>query len=204
MELIVRAAVPNDPVAGLLYESAKPYYDAYAGTEARARRLLGAIYDRPAHSASWEFCHVAEVDGEVVGVLAGFPARRGDELGRRFLELTMPRIPPWRWPNVMRHLRAAGRVAPMPPGGSWYVDALAVRDDWRRRGVARTLLATADHQARRDRATGVALDTGLANAAARALYERCGYTRGALRRAPDERVERAIGGPGFVSYFKRR
>ena len=200
----MRAALPNDPVAALLYESAKPYYDAYAGTEARARHLLSAIYGRPAHSASWEFCHVAEIDGDVVGVLAGFPSRRGEELGRRFLALTMPRIPPWRWARVMRHLRAAGRVAPMPPAGSWYVDALAVRGDWRRRGVARTLLEIAEHQARRDGATGVALDTGLGNAPARALYEACGFTRGSFRRAPDERIERAIGGPGFVSYFKRR
>jgi GNAT superfamily N-acetyltransferase len=204
MELIVRAAQPEDSAGALLYESAKPYYDAYAGTETRARRLLATVYDRPAHSASWEFCFVAEAQEQVVGVLAGFPSRRGEELARRFIALTLPRIPPWRWPGLLRHLHAAGRVAPRPPAGSWYVDALAVRDDWRRRGVARALLAVAEHQADRNGSTGVALDTGLGNAPARALYEACGYTRGPLRRAPDDRIARAIGGPGFVSYFKSR
>jgi ribosomal protein S18 acetylase RimI-like enzyme len=204
MELIVRAAQPEDRAGALLYESAKPYYDAYAGTEERARRLLTKVYDRPAHSASYEFCYVAEAQGEVVGVLAGFPSRRGEELARRFIGLTLPRIPPWRWPGLLRHLQAAGRVAPHPPAGSWYVDALAVRGDWRRRGVARALLEVAEHQAARNGSTGVALDTGLGNAPARALYEACGYTRGPLRRAPDERIARAIGGPGFVSYFKSR
>jgi ribosomal protein S18 acetylase RimI-like enzyme len=204
MALIVRAARPEDRAGALLYESAKPYYDAYAGTEARARRILAEVYDRPAHSASWEFCHVAEAEGEIVGVLAGFPARRGEDLARRFIVLTLPSIPPWRWPGLLRHLHAAGRVAPHPPAGSWYVDALAVRGDWRRRGVARTLLAEAEHQADRDGSSGVALDTGLANAPARALYESYGFVRGPLRRAPDERIARAIGGPGFVSYFKSR
>jgi ribosomal protein S18 acetylase RimI-like enzyme len=204
MELIVRPAMREDAAGALLYESAKPYYDAYAGTEARARRILARVYGRPAHSASWEFCYVAEAEGEVVGVLAGFPSRRGEELARRFVAITLPRIPVWRWPGLLRHLQAAGHVAPRPPAGSWYVDALAVRHDWRRRGVARTLLGEAEHQAERNGATGVALDTGLANAPARALYEAVGFQRGLLRRAPDERIAQAIGGPGFVSYFKSR
>jgi ribosomal protein S18 acetylase RimI-like enzyme len=204
MELIVRPAMPEDAAGALLYESAKPYYDAYAGTEARARRILTRVYGRRAHSASWEFCYVAEAEGEIVGVLAGFPSRRGEELARRFVALTLPRIPVWRWPRLLRHLQAAGHVAPRPPAGSWYVDALAVRPDWRRRGVARALLGEADHQAERNGSTGVALDTGLANTPARALYEAYGFQRGSLRRAPDERIAQAIGGPGFVSYFKSR
>jgi len=204
MDLIVRAAQPEDRAGALLYESAKPYYDAYAGTEKRARRLLTRVYDRPAHSASYEFCYVAEAEGEIVGVLAGFPSRRGEELARRFIVLTLPRIPLWRWPGLFRHLHAAGHVAPRPPAGSWYVDALAVRRDWRRRGVAHALLEEAEHQAERNGATGVALDTGLGNAPARALYEGYGFARGSMRRAPDDRIAAAIGGPGFVSYFKSR
>jgi len=38
---------------------------------------------------------------------------------------------------------------------------------------------------------------------ARALYEACGYECRDSRRAPDAAAARAIGGPGFVSYFKR-
>ena len=36
----MRAARSDDPAAGLLYVSAAPYYDRYAGGEAHARRLL--------------------------------------------------------------------------------------------------------------------------------------------------------------------
>jgi ribosomal protein S18 acetylase RimI-like enzyme len=105
---------------------------------------------------------------------------------------------------VLRHLGAASRVSPHPPAGSWYVDALAVSAGCRRRGVARRLLAEAEHAAARAGATGVALDTGLANAPAQALYEACGYRRREVREAPDERTAAAIGGPGFIAYFKPR
>jgi len=202
MDLLVRPATAADAVDGLLYESARPYYDAYAGDEALARRLLGAIYARSGHAASYEVCHVAVADGRVVGVMAGFPAAQGDRLARRFVALTLPRIPPRRWLGVLRHLRAAGAVSPAPPPGSWYVDALAVEEAWRRRGVARALLTAAEEQAVRAGATGVSLDTGLANASARALYEGCGFEAGAVRHAPSERAARAVGGPGFVAYFK--
>ena len=73
MDVHVRAARPSDPVAGLLFESASPYYAAYAGGERRARRPLDIVYPRAGHTASWEVCRVAEHDKRVVGVLAAFP-----------------------------------------------------------------------------------------------------------------------------------
>jgi GNAT superfamily N-acetyltransferase len=202
MELRVRPATPTDPVDGLLYESARPYYDAYAGGEALARSLLARVYPRDGHAAAWDVCQVAEAEEGVVGVLAGFPAEEGDRLARRFVGLTLPRIPPWRWPGLVRHLRAAAAVSPAPPAGSWYVDALAVEPAWRRRGVASALLEAAEQQAARAGTIGVALDTGVANHGARALYEGRGYAAGQVRHAPSARAARAVGGPGFVAYFK--
>ena len=51
-------------------------------------------------------------------------------------------------------------------------------------------------------ATGVSLDTGLENTPARRLYEASGYEQRDIRRARDERAARAIGGAGFVGFFK--
>ena len=93
-------------------------------------------------------------------------------------------------------------MTPVPPDGALYVDALAVDAGARRRGVATALLHEAERQAARHRLGGVALDTGLQNTVAQALYEAYGFARGAVRAAPDERIARAVGGPGFVSYFK--
>jgi ribosomal protein S18 acetylase RimI-like enzyme len=203
MELRVRAARADDSSApGLLYMSAAPYYDAYAGSGERARRVLQAIWPKPGHTASHQVAHVAVLDGAPAGVLVAFPSEAGDALARRFLSLSIVRIPAWRWPGIVRHLRASAEVTPNPPAGTLYVDALAVADHARRRGVATALLDEAEALARRRGLDAVALDTGLDNAAARALYEQAGFRVTGIRRAPDEHVAREVGGPGFVSYLR--
>jgi ribosomal protein S18 acetylase RimI-like enzyme len=205
MELVVRPArVADEAAVGLLYESAAPYYDAYAGSERRARRMLEAIWVKPGHTAAWDRTLVAEADGRIVGVMVAFAAGEGDGLARRFLALSLVRLPFWRWPSILRHLRASSVVTPVPPGESLYIDALATAGDVRRRGVAKTLLAHAERLAVEQRCSGVALDTGLRNDAARKLYLHYGFQERDVRHAPDERVARAVGGPGFVSYFKAR
>jgi ribosomal protein S18 acetylase RimI-like enzyme len=198
----IRPARPDDLAAALLYESAQPYYDAYAGGPERARALLEAVFPRPGHAASYELCRVAVDDGELVGVLAGFAVPEGDRLTRRFVRLTVPRLPVWTWPRTLRHLRAAGRVSPTPPLNAYYVDALAVAPAWRRRGIGSALLEDAERRARRAGLAGLALDTGLHNEPARALYTAYGFSERDVRAAPDARTARAIGGPGFVGYFK--
>ena len=203
MPLAVRPATPADPADELLYLSAKPYYDAYAGSESRARSMLASVYARPGHAASFEVCEVAELDGELAGVIAWFPVSEGDHRARRFVSLTAPRVPPWRWPALLRHLRAAGTVSPHPPARTLYVDALAVDPAFRRRGVARALLERAEQAAADHELDGVALDTGLHNEPARALYAATGYREREIRRAASPAVAEAIGGPGFVSYLKR-
>ena len=45
MDLLVRPARPEDPAVPLLFESAKPYYTAYAGSERRALALLHGALD---------------------------------------------------------------------------------------------------------------------------------------------------------------
>jgi GNAT superfamily N-acetyltransferase len=203
MDFRVRPARPQDRAGpGLLYASAAPYYDAYAGSRRRAVRVLDAIWTKPGHTASLEICHVAELDGAVAGILAAFPSPEGDRLARRFLALSLVRLPAWRWLVIIRHLHASAAVMPIPPADALYVDALAVGEDFRRRGVAMLLLESAAELARERGLRGVALDTGLENAGARALYEHAGFETGAVHAAPDERIARAVGGPGFISYFK--
>jgi ribosomal protein S18 acetylase RimI-like enzyme len=202
MSFALRPATPADPADALLYTSAKPYYDAYAGSEARARALLAAVYRRTGHAASFEVCSVVELEGDLAGVIAWFPVDEGEARARRFVALTAPRVPPWRWPALLRHLRASGLVSPHPPLSTLYVDALAVAPGFRRRGIATAMLAGAEEAATAAGLGGVALDTGLHNEAARSLYESAGYYQREIRRAPNPSVAAAIGGPGFVGYFK--
>lgn len=203
MELTVRPARPDDRAGPrLLHASAQPYYDAFTGSPRRSERMLEHVWSRTGHTAGYDACRVATLDGEVAGVLVAFPAEDGDALARRFLAVALLRLPVWHWPHVLRHLRASAEVMPVPPARSLYVDALAVDPERRRRGVATALLADAERTAGRRGLRGVSLDTGLENRPAQALYAAYGFRAQGERRAPDERAASAIGGPGFVSYFK--
>jgi ribosomal protein S18 acetylase RimI-like enzyme len=202
MDLVVRPALPQDPCVPLLFESAKPYYTAYAGSEQRALRLLERVYTRTGHAASYEFCRVALVDNRIAGVVAGFPVKHADRLSQKFVSMTLRRMPPWRLPGTFKHLRAAGNVSPHPPLDAYYVDALAVDADFRRRGVAKHLLEVAETEAVNAGCARIALDTGLTNHGARALYDSYGFREREIRRAPDDRTARALGGPGFIGYLK--
>src|SRR3954469_16073788 len=163
MDLLVRPAHPHDPCVPLLFESAKPYYTAYAGSEERALRLLQRVFTREGHAASYEFCQVATAGERIVGVVAGFPVREGDRLSRRFVSMTLRRLPPWRLPRPFRHLQAAGGLPAHPPLDAFYIDALAVEEAYRRRGIARMLLQEAEREAQRFGCSRIALDTGLQN-----------------------------------------
>lgn len=187
----------------LLYVSARPYYDAFAGSQARALRMLESIWPKRGHTAAWDQCTLALADGTIAGALVTFVAEDGDALARRFLALSVPRLGVGRWPGVLRHLRASAQVMPAPPARTLYVDALAVTSERRRQGVATSLLDAATVEARQRGLRGVSLDTGLDNAGGQALYEAYGFERTGERQAPTARIASAIGGPGFVSYALR-
>src|SRR5918997_360638 len=123
MAFTVRPARSGDSAGPrLLYLSAQPYYDAYTGSAERSQRMLEAIWRKRGHTAGHDLCHVAELDGAVAGAMVGFPAAEGDALARRFLVVSLLRLPAWRWPQVVRHLRASAQVMPVPPRQSFYVD----------------------------------------------------------------------------------
>ena len=82
-DMDIRPARPDDPAVELLYASALPYYDAYAGGSRRARAMLESVFPKRGHAASYECCRVALAGDEIVGLLAGFPVPDGDRLARR-------------------------------------------------------------------------------------------------------------------------
>jgi ribosomal protein S18 acetylase RimI-like enzyme len=191
---LIRPAGPGDAgvVSRLLYETATGMYDIYAGGARRALSILGAAYVRPGNSASQEVVWVAELDGEVAGVVAAFPVSEGDRRASRFLRITLARTPPWRWPATLRIFHAGADSTPVPPPGALYIDALATLSRFRRRGVARALLTETDRLALRAGLDAVALDTAATNAAAQALYEGAGFTV-TERRPQNGRIPAIVG-----------
>jgi ribosomal protein S18 acetylase RimI-like enzyme len=114
----------------------------------------------------WRSATMAEVDGEVVGMLLGY--RKPDAFEPVPAKVT----------GFMRPIEELEAEA----NGRWFISMLGVHKDWRGRGVGSALLGVADTKRTETGASGLALIVEDANAGARRLYERQGYAVGARRK----------------------
>lgn len=76
----------------------------------------------------------------------------------------------------------AGYIVARETAGELHINNVAVRDQFRRRGIGAALLGRILHEARRRKANAAFLEVRSANFAAQALYEKCGF-RAIARRA---------------------
>jgi ribosomal protein S18 acetylase RimI-like enzyme len=65
--------------------------------------------------------------------------------------------------------------------GTWYINVLAVRPQFRRQGLGTRLLGLADERAEALGTRGLSVIVSNANTGARRLYEHCGYNESATR-----------------------
>jgi ribosomal protein S18 acetylase RimI-like enzyme len=107
----------------------------------------------------WRSVTMAEVAGEVVGMMLGY----------REPDVADP--VPEDEPAFMRPINELEAEA----NGAWFISMLGVHVGWRGRGVGSELLAVADHKRTETKAHGTALIVEDVNKGARRLYERHGY-----------------------------
>jgi ribosomal protein S18 acetylase RimI-like enzyme len=107
----------------------------------------------------WRNCTMAEVDGEVAGMLLGY--RKADEFTPVGPEVT----------GFMRPIEELEAEA----HGTWFISMLGVHIGWRSKGVGSQLLEVADTKRDETKASGVSLIVEDTNDGARRLYERRGY-----------------------------
>jgi ribosomal protein S18 acetylase RimI-like enzyme len=194
----IRPAHPRDApaVAPLFYEVASGSWRRYTGSRERSLEVAAAGLRHPGNDTSADVTLVAVRDGEVAGVLVGFPLREMNRRQWRQLRVALVKIPLWHWPKTLLVFLRERAVMSETPADSYYVDALITASRHRRRGVARTLLSVAEAQARERGVAWLALDTDVSNTAARSLYE--GF--GLVARAEEGPKH---GEPGTVLYVKR-
>jgi GNAT superfamily N-acetyltransferase len=187
----VRPARLDDAAAAeLVFNAASSAYTRLAGSPERARHIVALLWARPGHSASFEHALVAEVDGNVVGVLIGFPARERYRLHRALLLAGLRHLSPRRWPLLAAALPQIVLASPRPPRGAYYVGTIAVAWHARSRGVASTLTHHAEIAARARGFRQIVAHTGTRHAIARRALENYGFQ---LRRAR---------GNGYALYVK--
>lgn len=108
----------------------------------------------------WRSVTMAEVDGEVAGMLLGY--REPDVAGPI----------PTNQPTFMRPINELEAVA----AGTWFISMLGVHIGWRGKGIGSQLLDVAEVKSAETKAHGLALIVEDVNAGARRLYERHGYS----------------------------
>jgi len=107
----------------------------------------------------WKSATMAEVDGEVVGMLLGY--RKDD---------AFTPVPA----RVMGFMRPIEELE-AESNGHWFISMLGVHKHWRSKGVGSVLLEAADGKRDETRANGLALIVEDVNEGARRLYERRGF-----------------------------
>jgi len=139
---------------GTLAEAGQDAWDVGRG---RAAREEGSF--------SYRNAVIIERDGQCAGCLIGYeipdhPEPIADDMPAMFVPL-----------------QELENLVP----GTWYVNVLAVRPQFRGHGLGAQLLELADKTARSLGKRGLSVIVSDANAGARRLYERCGYSQSATR-----------------------
>jgi hypothetical protein len=109
-----------------VFDAAADAYTYLAGSAERGRAIVAMMWARTGHSASFEHAFVAEIDGEVAGVLIGFPARDRYALHRRLLLGSVRHLSLSRWPLLIAALPLMVLASPRPPRDAYYVGTIAV------------------------------------------------------------------------------
>lgn len=114
---------------------------------------------------NWRNASMAEVDGEVVGMLLGYP--EPDDMGP--------------FPEDLMGFLVPIVELEWLAGGNWFISMLGVHVPWRSHGIGARLLALAEDKRAETGRRGLALIVEDRNSRARALYERMGFAVTASR-----------------------
>jgi RimJ/RimL family protein N-acetyltransferase len=141
---------------------ARPGEDPWQVGRERARREQASF--------SYRNALIAEAEDRVVGTLIGYPLPDAPEpIGPAMPAMFVP-------------LQELENIA----CGTWYVNVIAVFEDYRGRGYGTRLLSVAERIASDLGRRGLSIIVSDANSGARRLYERCGYKFKAQRKLEKE------------------
>ena len=121
--------------------------------------------EREEGSFSYRNATIIEHDGQCAGCLIGYEISDN------------PGPIPEDMPTMFVPLQELENLAP----GTWYINVLAVRPQFRRLGLGTKLLSLADETAEALGKPGLSVIVSDANIGARRLYDRCGYNESATR-----------------------
>ena len=157
--------------ARYLNEAADGVFQVLLG--GRYARIIGQAYTSPGHDLSHQTAVFAQDGGTIVGMASGYSS----EYHQGSTDQPLQQAAGWRVVR-MAALSALGRgmLAFMDrvPDGDFYLQAVAVDEDQRGRGVGSVLIDDVEKRAADSGCRRLALDVAKDNEGARRLYERRG------------------------------
>ncbi len=166
-------AIDTDRIAEIIAGDPGQEAIAIAGCVEAARNFGMGLVRLPGSPQGWQHSTVAELNGQVVGVLQTSSANASFRLTPRLARLVL-RTFGFGIVSVYGRFRARLRVNPSFPAGAFYIAELHVDPASRNRGTGGTLLDHAEKEARRLNYRQMSLMTTTTNPARR-LYERHGF-----------------------------
>ena len=198
-----RATARVTPQAAALMLEAVPSLDVVLGSRDTAVRALEACYRADRTELAHRFGLLAEVDRELSGVAIAFPGRLYGTLKLGTGVVLARAAGPRHVADLAQRARVLNRMLPGVDRHLLYVSIVAVAPEHRRSGIATALMERVIAGATR-MGLGVALDVGMTNEPAQAMYERLGFRVVSTREATEDelqlvpitgmvRMERALG-----------
>ena len=164
------------------------------------RRLAVA---EPRSLCHYESFLLAEVDGQLGGALCGFEIRAGGWATVGHAMAKVQRDLGWTEADVANSQK---RVAPIwacflpDVGADWAIENVASRPEYRRRGLANTLLDQALREGRQRGCTLAQITTFIGNDAAQSAYKRSGFRFSDERRSSE--MASVLSASGFVRFIR--
>jgi ribosomal protein S18 acetylase RimI-like enzyme len=162
------------PEAAELILEAVPSLEIVLGSRTTALRALAACYRAERTELAYRFGLLAEIDHELSGLAFAFPGRLYGTL-KLGTGVVLARAAGARHvAELAQRARVLNRLLPNIDRSFLYVSALAVAKERRHQGIATALMERVIAGATR-LGLGVALDSGMADEPANALYETLGF-----------------------------
>lgn len=202
--LLLRDARPGDrrEAGTLLREALTPgLADAVFGLGASgASAYFERLFEHQGTLWSYDITTLAEIDGEVVGLVSHAPWAVLAQRRRATLWGYWRAYGLWGLLKLIPRVRALMRASPAVPPDHWFIPCLAVAPDHRGNGVAHTLLQMVYRHAEAH-APACSLYVPTSNATAREFYDRAGYVE--REGAASETLQRLAGVEGRVRFERR-
>jgi len=190
--LTFRKANPGDTsrIAEIIAEGSGQEAIGLLGNAEQARAFEMAMVRLPKSPMGWERTVVAELGGEIVGIVQAGGHLGGLKISPSLVYLAVHEFGPLGMLRLWPRESARRRVQPRIPDGAYHVAELDVDPAYRNRGIGGALLDYAEAEARERSHTQMSLTTTTINPARR-LYERHGF--GVTQTLTDADYERYTG-----------